>query len=122
MLKKAELEQQLKQRTQELLTLSNEHKQLQRLLALASLAVQVSKEDIERTLEPVTLCDETGSEQTDRYEQGLKLAKTRLSVLSQALSSQSPLNFLDPLWKAVQSEDEQLSAYLQQSPGEDLAQ
>src|SRR5437016_4969068 len=111
--KKVEIEKSLEQCKNELLALSNEHKQLQRTLTLVLHVVQLTKEDLDRNLQPVTLCDETGSEQVQRYEQGLKLATQRLSVLSQAVSSAQTLNFLDPLWQPTQGEDDQISAYLQ---------
>ncbi len=122
---KAEIEQQLKQCQQELLTLKKEHKQLQRILTLALHAVQLKKEDPERALEPVTLCDEVGSERAERYKQSLEHATERLSTLWSALSSGQTLDFLDPLWQITPGEDERLSEYLQQSTEsiqEDLAQ
>jgi exonuclease VII small subunit len=120
--KKVELQQHLRQRTQELEALKIETMQLQRINAYVLRAMQVSKEDLDRALSPVTLCHETGWELAERYEQGLKRARQRLEMLWSALSSQSELNLLDPLWKPSLSGEEQLSAYLQQSPGKDMAQ
>ena len=120
--KKAELEQRIRQRTQELETLKIEQARLQRINAYVLRAMQVSKEDLDRTLLPVTRVDETGWELAERYEQSLKRARQRLETLWSVLSLQSELNLLDPLWKPIPTEDERLSEYLQQSLGEDLAQ
>ena len=122
---KAKLEQQLKQRTQELEAAKTEYPQLQRTCASVLRAVQVSKEDLDRALQPVTLSHETGWELAERYEQSLKQASKRLSALCSALSLQSALNLLDPLWQPLPKEDEQLSGYFLQSAElseEDLAQ
>jgi hypothetical protein len=92
---KAELEQGLKQRTQQLETLKTEQKQAQRLLAVVLHALRMSTEDLDRALAPVTLCEETGSEQAERDAQELKRARERLEAVFQALLSKSTLNFLD---------------------------
>jgi hypothetical protein len=125
MSKKAELEQRLKERDSELEASRAKQAQLQQTLTDVCVAIQRSQGDLKRALEPVTLCQETGWELAERYEQSLKRARERLSALFQVLSSGHSLNFLDPLWQPIKGEDEQLAEYLQQSAeskGSDLTQ
>jgi hypothetical protein len=114
---KAQLEQRLKESKQALQAEQSDLKQTQRLLHSARLAVQVTKEDLDRKLEPVTLCEETGSERAERYERGLQLAKERLETLWSALDGGMEVSFIESLWRTTPTEDELISSYLESRPG-----
>ncbi len=110
---KAQLQQAFDKQQQALLLAQSQLEQFQHVAHRALLALKDMRADLERTLAPCTLSEETGSELAERFERGLNVAVERLVTVERALETNQEVDLTDRLWQPLPSEDDMLSASLE---------
>ena len=69
-------------------------------------ALQITRDDLEQALLPVTQYEETESEVVERYERRMKLTWERLYALHDAMLSGRAITLENPLWHPTPAEGE----------------
>ncbi len=97
--KKGASEQANRQIKKQLQFVREEKERLEQELQRIGLACEITRRDLQRTINRRSRCGETGSEQAERFERGIASAISRLEEVRNLHAGLWPMDWREPIWR-----------------------